>query len=283
MGNPGGEDGSPISVVSALKLTRKGRLSYDRHWGKREASVERVLKEVTGGLGTLGLYKEEVQDGKEEEEEEANETESGECEEEVPPQTPSFSLTVTQDGANSPPSSLPHMITLPLLRDCEREVMVRKAVLDEEEGDPNFSLLDCSHNDSQVTASNDTSVLETSLFCYSTPEMLRVVSSRRSPRVLLPKIKIPEFLLTEDGHDPEDEEADSSDKSVNEVEEHLVSVQSPVEEELLVYEERRREEALKRQQERKKRWEEEAERRKGEEEEMAERREGELERRLSEG
>jgi len=296
MGNPGGEDGSPISVVSALRLTRKGRLSYDRHWGEREASVERVLKEVTGGLGTLGLYKEEDQDGEEEDEEEVREMGRGESEEDVPPlMTPSFSLTVTQDGANSPPSSLPHMITLPLLRDSEREVMVRKAVLNEEEDDPNVSLLECSHNNSQVTAPDDTSVLETSLFCYSTPEMLRVVSSRRSPRVLLPKIKIPEFLLTEDGHDPEDKEGDN-DESVDEVEEHFVSVQSSVEEELLVYEERRREEALKRQQERKKRWEEEAERlaeearkrleeerRKGEEEEMAERGEGELERRLSEG
>ena len=27
-------------------LLRKGRLSYDRHWGEREASVERVLNEV---------------------------------------------------------------------------------------------------------------------------------------------------------------------------------------------------------------------------------------------
>ena len=72
--------------------------------------------------------------------------------------------------------------------------------------------------------------------------------------MLLPKIKIPEFLLTKDVHDPGDEEGDSSDKSLVEVEEQLVSVQSPVEEELLVYEERRREEALKRQQERKKRF-----------------------------
>ena len=210
---------------------------------------------MTGSLGTLGLYKEEAQDGEEEEEKETEEVERRGSREEVPTlTTPSFSLTVTQDGANSPPSSLPHMITLPLLRDCERDVIVRKAVLDEEEGDHNVSLLDCSHNDSQVSASNDTSVLETSLFCYSTPEMLRVVSSRRSPRVLLPKIKIPEFLLTEDVHDPGDEEGDSSDKSLVEVEEHLVSVQSPVEEELLVYEERRREEALRRQQERKKRF-----------------------------
>ena len=33
-------------------LFRKGRLSYDRHWGEREASVERVLKEVSNQLLT---------------------------------------------------------------------------------------------------------------------------------------------------------------------------------------------------------------------------------------
>ena len=209
---------------------------------------------MTGGLETLGLYKEEEQeDGEEEEETNKSGREGRGCEEEETMQSISLTVTHHDSGANSPPSSLPHMITLPLLRDCEREVMVRKAILDEEEeGAPNnISLLDCSHNTSQVTsASNDTSVLETSLFCYSTPEMLRVVGSRRSPRVLLPKIKIPEFL--EDELDPEDDKGDN-DESVDEVEEHLVSVQSPVEEELLVYEERRREEALRRQQERKKR------------------------------
>ena len=84
--------------------------------------------------------------------------------------------------------------------------------------------------------------------------MLRVVGSRRSPRVLLPKIKIPDFLHIEDEHDLVEEEGDSDVSSGDEVEEHSVSVQSPVEEELLVYEERRREEALKRQQERKKRF-----------------------------
>ena len=211
----------------------------------------------------MELYKEEEQDGEEEGEEEIKETSRGgreKSEEKVT--TPSISFAVTQnddDGANSPPSSLvPHMITLPLLRDCEREVLVRKAVLDdEEEGVPNnVSLLDCSHNNntSLNVTSNDTSVLDNSLFCYSTPEMLQVVGSRRSPRVLLPKIKIPEFLLADEGkHNLEKEEGDS-DESGDEVEEHFVSVQSPVEEELLVYEERRREEALRRQQERKKRF-----------------------------
>ena len=215
---------------------------------------------MTGGLETLELYKEEEQVGEEEEKEEPNETSRGgreRSEEKVT--TPSISFTVTQDddGANSPPSSLvPHMITLPLLRDCEREVLVRKAVLgDEEEDVPNVSLLDCSHNNTSLNVtSNDTSVLDNSLFCYSTPEMLRVVGSRRSPRVLLPKIKIPDFLHIEDEHDLVEEEGDSDVSSGDEVEEHSVSVQSPVEEELLVYEERRREEALKRQQERKKRF-----------------------------
>ena len=217
---------------------------------------------MTGGLETLELYKEEEQVGEEEEKEEPNETSRGgreRSEEKVT--TPSISFTVTQndDGANSPPSSLvPHMITLPLLRDCEREVLVRKAVLgddEEEEGVPNVSLLDCSHNNTSLNVtSNDTSVLDNSLFCYSTPEMLRVVGSRRSPRVLLPKIKIPDFLHIEDEHDLVEEEGDSDESSGDEVEEHSVSVQSPVEEELLVYEERRREEALKRQQERKKRF-----------------------------
>lgn len=209
----------------------------------------------------MELYKEEEQVGEEEEgEEEIKETSRGgreRSEEKVT--TPSISFTVTQndDGASSPPSSLvPHMITLPLLRDCEREVLVRKAVLgDEEEGVPNVSLLDCSHNNTSLNVtSNDTSVLDNSLFCYSTPEMLRVVGSRRSPRVLLPKIKIPDFLHIEDEHDLVEEEGDSDESSGDEVEEHSVSVQSPVEEELLVYEERRREEALKRQQERKKRF-----------------------------
>ena len=38
---------SPVSVVAALRQSRKGKLSYDRYWTERNTSVERVLKEVT--------------------------------------------------------------------------------------------------------------------------------------------------------------------------------------------------------------------------------------------
>jgi len=274
MGNPPGEEGSPISVVSALRLTRKGRLSYDRHWGERGASVERVLKEVTGSIETLGLYeeqeiREENVDGKAEEGEVEEEggvrVGEGESEGKAHLEEPHMiSLTVTQDCSGSPPPSLPSMITLPLLRDCEREVIVRKASIlfddeENEEDSANKSLLNCSHNTSQLV-SHDSSVLDLSLFSYSTPEMLRVVSSRRSPRVLLPKIRIPDFLLGDkETHKNNGSEGDCSEEEGDEHLNEEVPIQSPIEEELLVYEERRREEALRRQQERKKRWEEEAE------------------------
>ena len=211
---------------------------------------------MTGGLDSLGLYKEEENDCTNDggEVDEIEREDSGETVED-PASPPTISLTLTQDGADSSPPFLPHMITLPLLRDCEREVMVRKAALEEGDNGPDASLLNCSHNASQLT-SNDTSVLETALFSYSTPEMLKVVGSRRSPRVLLPKIKIPDFLLIEDEGD--EEESGERDESKNEYEKEDILgkellVQSPVEEELLVYEERRREEALRRQQERKRR------------------------------
>jgi len=51
---------SPINVVAALRQSRKGRLSYDRHWKDRNSSVERVVKEVTSGLGGLGIGDEKV-------------------------------------------------------------------------------------------------------------------------------------------------------------------------------------------------------------------------------
>merc|ERR1719226_46967 len=38
---------SPINVVAALRQSRKGKISYDRHWTDRNSSVERVLNEVT--------------------------------------------------------------------------------------------------------------------------------------------------------------------------------------------------------------------------------------------
>jgi len=46
---------SPVSVVTALRQSRKGRLSYDRHWTERNSSVERVIHEVTSGMGGLGI------------------------------------------------------------------------------------------------------------------------------------------------------------------------------------------------------------------------------------
>jgi len=46
---------SPVSVVTALRQSRKGRLSYDRHWMERNSSVERVVHEVTSGMGGLGI------------------------------------------------------------------------------------------------------------------------------------------------------------------------------------------------------------------------------------
>jgi len=46
---------SPITVVAALRQSRKGRLSYDRHWETKDSSVERVIKEVTCGLEGMGM------------------------------------------------------------------------------------------------------------------------------------------------------------------------------------------------------------------------------------
>ena len=227
------------------------------------------LAQVTGSVETLGLYEEqeileENVDGKAEEgeEEEMGGVRVGEGESEgkaLLEESHKISLTVTQDCTGSPPPSLPSMITLPLLRDCEREVIVRKASIlyddeENEEDSANTSLLNCSHNTSQLV-SHDSSVLDLSLFSYSTPEMLRVVSSRRSPRVLLPKIKIPDFLLGD--KETFKNNGSEGDCSEEEGDEHLneaVPIQSPIEEELLVYEERRREEAFRRQQERKKRF-----------------------------
>lgn len=54
---------SPINVVTALRQSRKGRLSYDRHWKDRNSSLERVVKEVTSGLGGLGIGDEEKKVG----------------------------------------------------------------------------------------------------------------------------------------------------------------------------------------------------------------------------
>lgn len=54
---------SPINVVAALRQSRKGRLSYDRHWENRDTSVERVIKEVTSGLGGMGIGDEEKKTG----------------------------------------------------------------------------------------------------------------------------------------------------------------------------------------------------------------------------
>ena len=227
------------------------------------------LAQVTGSVETLGLYEEqeileENVDGKAEEgeEEEAGGVRVGEGESEgkaLLEESHKISLTVTQDCSASPPPPLPSMITLPLLRDCEREVIVRKSSIlfddeENEEDSANKSLLNCSHNTSQLV-SHDSSVLDLSLFSYSTPEMLRVVSSRRSPRVLLPKIKIPDFLLGD--KETFKNNGSEGDCSEEEGDEHLneaVPIQSPIEEELLVYEERRREEAFRRQQERKKRF-----------------------------
>ena len=226
------------------------------------------LAQVTGSIETLGLYeeqeiREENVDGKAEEGEVEEEggvrVGEGESEGKAHLEEPHMiSLTVTQDCSGSPPPSLPSMITLPLLRDCEREVIVRKASIlfddeENEEDSANKSLLNCSHNTSQLV-SHDSSVLDLSLFSYSTPEMLRVVSSRRSPRVLLPKIRIPDFLLGDkETHKNNGSEGDCSEEEGDEHLNEEVPIQSPIEEELLVYEERRREEALKRQQERKKR------------------------------
>ena len=227
------------------------------------------LAQVTGSVESLGLYEEqgileENVDGKAEEgeEEEAGGVRVGEGDSEVKANLEDphvISLTVTQDCSGSPPPSLPSMITLPLLRDSEREVMVRKASIlhdDKEnvEDCANTSLSNCSHNTSQLV-SHDSSVLDLSLFSYSTPEMLRVVSSRRSPRVLLPKIRIPDFLLGDkETHKNNGSEGDCSEEEGDEHLNEEVPIQSPIEEELLVYEERRREEALRRQQERKKRF-----------------------------
>ena len=227
------------------------------------------LAQVTSSVKTLGLYEEqeileEDVDGKAEEgeEEEVGGVRVGEGESEgkaLLEEPLKSSLTVTQDCSASPPSSLPSMITLPLLRDCEREVMVRKASIlyDDEENEEdcaNTSLLNCSLNTSQVV-SHDSSVLDLSLFSYSTPEMLRVVSSRRSPRVLLPKIRIPDSLLGDkEIYKTNGSEGNCSEEEGDEHSNEAVPIQSPIEEELLVYEERRREEALRRQQERKKRF-----------------------------
>ena len=224
---------------------------------------------MTSSVKTLGLYEEqeileEDVDGKAEEgeEEEVGGVRVGEGESEgkaLLEEPLKSSLTVTQDCSASPPSSLPSMITLPLLRDCEREVMVRKASIlyDDEENEEdcaNTSLLNCSLNTSQVV-SHDSSVLDLSLFSYSTPEMLRVVSSRRSPRVLLPKIRIPDSLLGDkEIYKTNGSEGNCSEEEGDEHSNEAVPIQSPIEEELLVYEERRREEALRRQQERKKRF-----------------------------
>ena len=228
------------------------------------------LAQVTGSVETLGLYEEQEileenvdEKAEEGEEEEVGGVRVGEGESEgkaLLEESHKISLTVTQDCTGSPPPSLPSMITLPLLRDCEREVIVRKASIlyDDEENEEdcaNTSLLNCSHNTTSQLVSQDSSVLDLSLFSYSTPEMLRVVSSRRSPRVLLPKIKIPDFLLGD--KETFKNNGSEGDCSEEEGDEHLneaVPIQSPIEEELLVYEERRREEAFRRQQERKKRF-----------------------------
>jgi len=273
-------EGSPVAV--ALRHTRKGRLSYDRSWD-RDRSVERVLREVTGGLGSLGLYREEGEGGELEEQEESNLS----AVEEV--------LRSAEKAAPPSPStpSLPPLTTLPLLRTSERKVGVRKG--EEEvvrgseevrgageetrgsEGDTSPSMLSPS----------TPSPLDSSIFSYSTPDLLRSVA-RKGPRVDLAKIRLPDHLLVGRRQEVEVKE------EVVKVEE----VQSAVEEELLVYEEKRREDAVKRQQERRRRWDKEAEKRaeeareqmeeerrgreEGREEEEEGLEEGEIERRVEE-
>ena len=193
---------SPVSVVALLRQSRKGRLNYDRHWTERNSSVERVVREVTGEMGGLGL---------------------GDAREPAHPapkpahtDSPVLKLTRVQTPrshesssvplvlpvpASSPPREMRSPLTVVVKRGGERDVTNPRHIV--MSLDSESSLVSPAMDRSKLDVSLDKSHhdLNSSVLSYDTPEIIKY---KKLPRVDLPRLRLSTSLL--EGRKPEEEE-----------------------------------------------------------------------------
>ena len=169
----------------------KGRLSYDRHWTERDASVERVLKEVTEKIETISVDSE-----KKEPRDQTDRRASDESHSTSTPKSLSKklldnrvrdSLTVLsplalEKSLTSSPSVL-SPVFINMNRGEERDIL-----------DPRNIVMS---NDSSITSlsqscQGEEDPLNTSSICYESPSLIKF---QKIPRVDVPKLRLPPTMF----------------------------------------------------------------------------------------
>jgi len=256
-------DTSPLSVVTALRQSRKGKLTYDRHWTERNSSVERVLNEVTEKIENIAVVSEKkvLCDQKGRKNSEVNITSTS---------TPKSSLSkkcignrmrdsmtalspLNLDKSKSSLTSSPVVLSpvfINMNRTEERDIVDPRNIVMSSESSINTSM-----SQSYLTEDDP---LNSSSFSYETPNLIKYT---KFPRVDVQKLRLPPtmFVGTDNSHDES-----SFNSSLHEPCRHPSdsaspnAAQSEVEDEIVKYELECREEAEKRVQERKAKWEQQS-------------------------
>lgn len=209
------EDSSP--VLAALRMSRKGRLNYDRYWD-RSGSVERVIREVTSHLESVSLYSPSC--GVLKEHEGAGQ---GDCVDAAvklstkkrtsrqtrQKKTGKIDKDESENIEDSPPPAAPlcdyHSpapVTIAINRECERDIRDSRNIVMSSDSAAATDLsrsvlserdLNTTLDQSLNSTSSHQDVFDSSIFIY-TPDIVKSVA-RRSPRVDLVKIRLPDSLL----------------------------------------------------------------------------------------
>ena len=268
---------SPISVVTALRQSRKGvwweelhkyfliiiffegKLSYDRHWTERNSSVERVLNEVTEKIETIVVSSEKENKTDQTETKSFDETTSS---------TPKSALSkkfledrmrdsltvlspLSHDKSRSSLTNSPGLLSpvfVSLNRTEERDIVdPRNIIMSSESSIRSEQSINASLSISQSFQAED-DPLNVSSFSYPTSDLIKY---DKFPRVDVEKLRLPPsmFVGSQESHNESEEIREGSSPDV---------AQAEVEEELVRYELERREEAERKVAERKAKWEQKA-------------------------
>jgi len=206
---------SPLCVASVLRQSRKGKLSYDRHWNDRTSSVERVVKEVLSDFEGLSLSSDSGKDVFNVDESGEKHTDHIEVKQRSKKSTenePNLLIkSEVQTGLVSPHNYGDRIDMYPVTKIIQRNeerdisnhrcIMMAKERQDSCESSPNVTTDKCNYSDHNsshpvnlslnkslnFSQTHNTSLNSSSLF-YDTPE---IVKYKKIPRVDVLKLKLP--------------------------------------------------------------------------------------------